>query len=309
MDYLFSRIFRTIKYTISIVGGVACGVVIVTGALNISTIAIPICGGIALLPMGFIFFENTKIIADIEKAIIKLKDEISDLSETANKLEVTNNELETTSSDLKETKNTLLKETKILETMLSKATNEIDNLSDLLRKYKVIEHNLQHNVSNLKTNNDSLKDTTNELVKTKKSYEQQNKNLKENIILIENQLKEVIKLKITYENNINMLSSNNTSLRNSINDIKVELQNTQTLYKEARTAVKSLLIASGVLKDLGDDMVKLEKKTDENVTMMRNIMNIFGSTRSDELFEKLDQNEDGVVDKEEFLNILIHSDT
>ena len=285
----------------------ACGVIIITSIMGISTIAIPICGGIALLPMGFIFFENTKLIADIENAIIKLKSEISDLAETTTRLELTNEDLHKTSDDLKSTKDSLIQETKSLEQMLTKANQEINNLSDILRKYKVIEHKLQNNVSNLESSNNILKQTTSELVNTKNSYEQQNKNLKVDIDLIETQLKEIMKLKVTYESNINTLVNNNETLHHSLDVLHTELENSKILYTEAKTAVKTLLIASGVLKDLGDDMVKIEKKTDENVTTLSNILDSFGRNRTGELYEKLDKNGDGLVDKEEFLNILIHS--
>ena len=45
-----SRIVRVIRYSISGIAALACGTVIVLGGLGFTTIIIPICGGIALLP-------------------------------------------------------------------------------------------------------------------------------------------------------------------------------------------------------------------------------------------------------------------
>ncbi len=81
MDYFFSKLGRGIRSSLTILGALACGGVIVMGFMGVQTLAIPICGIIALIPMGMVMIENTKLIRDMEESVTKFKVENKELKQ------------------------------------------------------------------------------------------------------------------------------------------------------------------------------------------------------------------------------------
>jgi len=67
---------------VGVVSGIASVAVIALSVLGIQTIAIPICGAVALIPVGFIFFENVKVIRDMEKYVTQFRQENKTLQQT-----------------------------------------------------------------------------------------------------------------------------------------------------------------------------------------------------------------------------------
>ena len=312
LEYFFSKLFRGVKYTVGAVGAVAMGVVIIFSALGIQTIVIPICGGIGLIPVAFIFFENTKIVADMEKLVTQFKNETKELKLTNLELKETNIELKQTNIDLKETadsismtKDKLVEENQKLEGLLDNAEDNINKLQLLTEDYQRTSINLGDNLKDTKSNLADLQKQAEELIKIKNEYTQQNILLKNNYDQALEQLELITVAKNNYETQLNQLTVNNNELSETSELLKSELNKTQSAYEDAKAALKTLLQATGVLQDLGKDMIETEKKTEENVGMMSKLMNIFGLTRSEELFNKLDTNKDGVLSSEEFVKIIL----
>lgn len=316
LDYFFSRTFRSIKYGLSIAGGVACAVVIILGSLGWSTIVIPICGGIALIPMAFIFFENTKVIRDMENLVTQFKDETKELKETNESLKETEvklsdevGELTEERKAIAEAKDQLVSENDRLEGLLGQAEINLEQMKSLANDYQKTSESLGENLKKSERNADDLKSQAEELVRIKEEYKSQNLQLKENYGKAEKQLEAITGVKDNYEIQLQELSDNNKELSETSELIKSELNKTQSSYEDAKAALKTLLQTTGVLEDLGNDMVKTEKHTEQNVGMMTKLMNMFGVTRSEELFDKLDKDGNNVLSLDEFVNFILDDNT
>jgi len=323
-EYFFSRAFRGVKFALAVTGGIACGIIIVMGVLG-NSIVIPICGGIALLPMGFIFFENIKVLKDMENLVTQFKNETKTLKQTNEELKQTSillsnevDSLKEVNEDLKhtevllgnevnmlkderllidETKNKLVAENDKLERLLNDAEKNLDNLKIVATQYQETSTQLGKNLKSSELNNEQLKIQLGNLIDLKEEYKSQNNELKSNYNQAIEQLELIKTVKEDYEIQLKQLTISNEELKNNINLINGQ-------YENAKAALKTLLQATGVLEDLGKNMVETEQKTQENVTMTNRILNLLGINRSTELFNKLDTNEDRMLSYDEFIKIL-----
>lgn len=291
MDYFFQRCFRGMKSIFGVAGGLACITVIALGGLGIQTIAVPICGAVALLPVGFIFFENTKVVRDMENYVSQFKTENRQLQETNVGLKQTNNELNVT-------KDGLVKANTKYEGLLDQAENNLDTMKGLVTKYKSTSEKLGENLKQSEQNRDDLKDQANELIKIKDEYDDENKELKQTVDQIQEQLKIVMIANKTYEHQLHEMADTSELLSD-------ELDKTRQSYEGAKESLKVLLNATGVLEDLGDDMVKTEKKTEENVDRMTKILNMFGRERAIELFKKFDTDGNKQLSLDEYIDMVL----
>ncbi len=347
MDYFFSRLGRGFRYTATITGALGCGVVIILGALSINTIAIPICGGIALIPMAMVLMENIKFVKDMENLVIKFKSETEELKVTNDELketelrlgsevtnlgsevtnlgsEVTNLGSEVTNLGSEVTnlrdekdgimiiKNQLVLQNNILEGLLDEATINLNEMKSLAKKYQKTSEKLGENLKQSETNTDNLKHQAEELIQLRDSYEEQNKKLKDNYTRASIQLESIRVTKEEYETQLINLTGNNKDLAKNNKELNKttallnsELKKTKNAYEDAKSALKTLLQTTGVLQDLGDDMIKTEQKTEENVGMMSKMLNMFGITRSEELFNKLDTDGNKSLSIDEFVNLIL----
>lgn len=312
MDYFFQRCFRGTKSLFGVLGGLGCGTVIVLGFLGIQTIAIPIAGIIALGPVGFIFFENTKVVRDMEKYVSGFKVQNRQLELTNTDLKKTstnlNNEVEglhVENEDLKNTKTELVKGNEKLQELLNMAETRINKMEKLAKSYEETSKNLGKSLKDAEQNRDELKLQAEELINIRDNYHSENSHLKETVNQVEDQLKIVTDVNQAYKNQLG-------EMKNTSELLTQELEKTRVSYEEAKDTIKALLRASNVLEDLGDDMVKTEKKTKENVGKMERILNMFGREKAIELFQKYDKNQDDHMSLDEYLELVLsenHEDT
>lgn len=308
MDYFFSRLGRGFRYSATILGSLACGVVIVLGAIGIQTIVIPICGGIALIPMGMVLLENTKILRDIEKMVTKLKMDLDKLKEINQKLETNVVNLSGEIDELHNVKDMLLSQNKHLETLLGEAKNSINEMNELVKSYESNIKILEHNIKNSETNLKNLQHTTKELLDIKERYEIENKILNDNLEKIATEMAELTVIKESYKTQLEKMAENNDKLSDISESLKAEINNINQSYEEAKDIIETLLRSKNVLNDIYGDMIKTEEKTEQNVGMMSRLLNVFGMERSKELFKTLDTDGDNVLTQNEFIEGVLNND-
>ena len=301
MDYFFSRVGRGIRYSATIVGGIACGVIIILSVIGIQTIIVPICGGIALIPIGMVLFENIKIIKDLEKLVTKFKNQLQELGLINNNLSDNVSRLSTEVSQLSQTKDSLIKETTKLSDLLKEAETKVVKLSDLAKTYEDNATQLSLLTQDYKNQNQQLTDETNKLVDIKKQYEEENTRLMVTIDKINQQLSQLTQIKEAHEAELLKSEHNNQAL-------KTEIEKIATYYNQAKEVIETLLRSKNVLDDIYSGMIKTETQTSENVTTMSKLLNIFGKSRTMELFQQLDEDGDGVLTSQEFINALSKND-
>jgi chromosome segregation ATPase len=316
MDYFFSRVGRGFRYAATVAGSICLIGVIALGGLGINTIFIPIGGGIALIPMAMVMFENVKVIRDMEDQVSIFKTENKELKHTNENLKQTTLELDDTVKNLqsetdgiKQVKDKLVDENTKLEHLLDNAETNLDEMKTLANQYKNTSKELGENLKQTEKNRDELRQQAEELVKIKDSYMEQNEQLKANYMQAEQQLKEITTVKDNYEIQLQELSDNNKELSKTTEAIKVELNKVESQYEQSKSALKVLLQSTGVMKDLGEEMVKTEQKTSENVGMMSRLLNVFGINRSEDLFYKLDKDGDEMLSIDEFVKMILDEKT
>lgn len=298
MDYFMQRCFRGTKSIIGFAGAGACGAIVIMGFMGVQSIAIPICGIVALLPVGFIFFENTKVIRDMEKYVTKFKSENKELKQT-------NSDLKQTRVELSIEKDRLMDENNRYEELLDDAETNLNKMRELANQYQNTSKELGQNLKNAETNRSELKSQAEELMRIKIRYESENQNLHDNVEKIKDQLDLVTQAKKDYELQLSELENNNQELEETTILLKEELEKAESSYEKSQAALKVLLQSTGVLEDLGEKMVQTEEQTSENVTMTTKLLNMLGMSRSKELFEKLDEDNDSLLSMDEFVNILL----
>jgi len=307
LDYFFSRAFRSFKYALSVGGAISCAVVIILGGLGIQTVIIPICGGIALIPIGFIFYENTKVIRDMENLVIKFKDDVKNLTKTNQKLNTNVEELGGEITELKETKDLLMDETIKLEDLLKQAKGKVETLTSLATQYESSIGDLNKNLQKSEKTNEELRVNAEELVRIKSIYEEENNRLQENVDEISVQIEAVSQAKEEYKSQLELLKQNNKDLMVTSELLKTELNNINISYEEAKDVIETLLRSKKVLNDIYDGMAKTEEKTEENVGMMSKLLNMFGVQRSKELFNVLDTDGNQLLTPEEFIDGILNN--
>lgn len=307
LDYFFSRAFRSFKYALSVGGAISCAVVIILGGLGIQTVIIPICGGIALIPIGFIFYENTKVIRDMENLVIKFKDDVKNLTKTNQKLNTNVEELGGEITELKETKDLLMDETIKLEDLLKQAKGKVETLTSLATQYESSIGDLNKNLQKSEKTNEELRVNAEELVRIKSIYEEENNRLQENVDEISVQIEAVSQAKEEYKSQLELLKQNNEDLMVTSELLKTELNNINISYEEAKDVIETLLRSKKVLNDIYDGMAKTEEKTEENVGMMSKLLNMFGVQRSKELFNVLDTDGNQLLTPEEFIDGILNN--
>lgn len=315
MNYIGDKIFRGFKIASALVGVAGCGIIVITWAVGINTIAIPISSGLALIPMGFIFFNDHKVIKDMERLITKFKAEFNVLKKinddiTHNNIVFgENNKTLTTELDnLKTIEQQLRQETFTLEQLLTVAKGQINQLTESNKEYEYNNAKLKELLGKAKTTVDELTVTTESLIEIRDKYATENSELKITATHIEMQLAKLLKTNKNYETLLQTLRENNTELSGLNHELDLKIRQLESSYDKAKETVKTLLMATGILQDLGDDMIKTEQKTSENASLTGKLLNMFGIKRTQKLFDRLDENRDGVISNDEFLNILIHAD-
>ncbi len=283
MDYFFSRLFRGVKYSLSLVGALACGVVIVLGSMGVSTAVIPICGGIAIIPMGFSFFESTKVMRDLENMVTKFKTDIKNFKQQIDNLSLQVSGLKT--------------EVNRLESMLDQAEEQLTQLKNLVGQYKDTNESLKFNLNRTEINNDKLQKNVDDLIRIKSEYESRINSLTNLTTNIQEQLDDVSKLKDDYKNNNEMLADSNKNL-------KAELEKVDKMYEDAKALAEVLLNSKNVLSDIYTDMVQTETKMDQNTDTMSKLINVLGIERTQELFKQLDADGDNKLSLDEFRSML-----
>ena len=297
MDYFFSKLGRGIRYSATIVGGIACGVIIILSVIGIQTIVVPICGGIALIPIGMVLIENVTIIRNLEKLMTKFKNQLQQLGVINNNLSDNVSRLSTEVSQLSQTKDSLIQEITKLSNLLKEAEIKVVKLSDLAKIYEDNAAKLSALTQNYQNQNQQLTEETHKLVDIKQQYEEENARLTATIDEINQQLSQLVKMKEAYEIQLLQSKENNQEL-------KVEIEKIAIYYNQAKEVIETLLRSKNVLDDIYSGMIKTETQTSENVNTLSKLLNIFGKNRTLELFQQLDQNEDGVLTSQEFINAL-----
>lgn len=307
MDYFFSKIGRGFRYSATIIGSLAIGAVIILGILGIQTIVIPICGGIALIPMAMVLFESTKILRDMEKLITKFKTDLGELRKINTDLSQNVLNLGNEVDQLKITKEKLIEETTKLENLLNEAEIKVTKLGELSNNYEASLKVLMNEINITEQNNHSLQQNVDSLLKIKAEYESEINNLKNNIDLIEVKINELSKIRDDYSKQIQEFAANNSELFETTEALKNEISRVNRSYEEAKDVIKTLLRSKDLLNDIYNSMLTTEQRTEENVSTVTKLLNIFKVNRSEELFAKLDKDNDKILTLEEFTSGILDS--
>jgi len=294
MDYFFSKLFRSVKYGLSILGAASAIVIIVTGALS-GSIVIPICGGLSLIPAGFIFFENTKIIRDMEKAVTKLKRNLKEFEERLDML----NE---TVGSLKDENNNYKQNNVELKYLLKEAEIKVDQLADYVDEYKASNKEFKKSLEKSERNNDELQERAQELLRIKDAYEKKISELNEVIEKIQNKLEEITAIKDDYEEKLLELNIRNQELEVISKEFKHELENVRKQYDKAKEVITSLLNAKEVLEEVHNNMIQTVNDMSDLDDDLRTKIERYDEIRNTDLFNQLDKNKDGQLSLEEFLS-------
>lgn len=286
MDYFFAKFTRNLKNAVSIVAGGSCIAIITLTLLGISTVAIPFLAGIAIFPAGLIFFENNYVIIKMEKLVKKLNEQVESLSFQMALLETRNEELKETSENLKK--------------VLDDANNRIKELKVLTIEYRSTNNELKENLERSNSNANELDKAVSDLLEIKKQYELRMLELKTNLDKAQEQLDILISIKVSQEKELG-------SLRTTTNSLKIELKNMENMYVKSKEVIATFLKTQDIFQDLHADMIQTEENMEGNVNQMSKLISLFGKERTDEMFNKIDTNKDGILTKEEFINILLES--
>lgn len=295
MDYFMSKVARGFRFTISAAAAIGCGVVMVLGGLGVSTIAIPICGGLALLPCILILIENSKLLKDLEKTVSQLKRDLKEFGEKLDMLNETSESLKLENASYK-THNIHLKD------LLSEAELKVDDLSDCVEEYKSSNKAFKKNLESSNKNLEELQKRAQELLEIKENYEKKIEDLNLVIKKIQDKLVEITSIKEDYEEKIEQMGKRNAELGIVSDKLHKELENVKVSYDKAKTVITSLINAKDVLEEVHGKMIKtvddMESMDDEIKEKIRR----YDEIRNTDLFKQLDNNKDGVVDLDEFLS-------
>ncbi len=295
MDYFMSKIGRGFRFTVSATAAIGCFVVMALGGLGITSIAIPICGGIAILPCILILVENTKLLRDLEKAISQLR---RDLKEFGEKLEMLN---ETSESLKKENANYKTNNIE-LKDLIKEADVKIDELSNYLEEYKTSNKEFKKNLESSKTNLEELQKRSEELLSIKESYELKFNELNFIISKIQEKLNQITLIKEDYEEKIQQMEERNQELGIVSDSLHQELQNIKISYEKAKSVIGSLLNAKDVLEEVHGKMIKTVDNMEDMDEDLREKIKRYDELRDTDLFNQLDKDKDGNVDLDEFLS-------
>ena len=292
--YFFSKIARGIKFGTAAIAALACGAIIVCGALGISTVVIPICGGIAIIPAALILVENTKLIADLEKNISELKKQVKEFTEQVSQLRKATAKYENEN-------NRFVKSNEHLAELLKQAEIKVDALQRYLDTYKEANERFSKMLETEKDNNSKLAENVEELKSIKLQYE--NKIAELNLIVenINSQLGEITKIKEDAEAQLTLYQTQN-------NEMSLELEKVRSLYNKSKEVIMTLMKTKEIFEDMAKDMVntlsdmtEVEGKTQENVDKMTQVIEKYSQQRDQEMFDKLDTNKDGMLSMDEFI--------
>lgn len=298
MDYFFTRAFRGVKYGLSIAGGAACGIVIILGALGINTVLIPICGGIAFIPMAFIFFENTKVIRDMEKLVTQLKDELKEFTAKLQDFKLSVTQLGVERDEIRAERIKVSNVNESLGKKLAEADQTIQNLQKNLTQSEELSMKLKESLNKSEQNNQYLKETTEQLMKLKADREKQIQELNQTIVEVSEQLKLSREIGETYKIQLLEFENNNEKL-------KAEVDRVQGMYDKAKEVVSTILKSQEIFQEIQQDMAETESATKDNVSKMERLLEIFGKERTEEMFATLDRDNDGSLTREEFMDGLL----
>ena len=295
MDYFMSKIARGFRFTVSATAAVGCGVVMILGGLGISSIAIPICGGIAILPCILILVENTRMIRQMEKAVSQLK---RDLKEFGEKLDLLNETSETLKNE-----NAIYKQHNIeLKEFLSDAEKKVDELASCVDEYKASNKQFRENLESSKKNVGELQKRAEELLTIKESYEKKIEELNIIVQKIQEKLVQITAVKEDYEEKIVQMEERNKELGVISKELHNELENIKGSYEKAKSVITSLLGAKEVLEEVHGKMIKTVNDMESLDDDLKEKIQHYDQIRNTDLFNRLDQNKDGNVDLDEFLS-------
>lgn len=273
MDYFLSRFTRNIKHAVSMISGGSCIAIVALSLLGVNTIAIPILAAVAIFPAGLIFFENTKIIRDMEIMVSKLNDEMRGLA-----LQV----------ELLETRNEELKESvQRLQGLLEIANKRVKELTKLAEQYKDNNKKLEESVKKAQDNNQELDQTVSELLDIKEQYQKKILDLRTSLKEATDNLHKIGQIKLEQEEQLGELED--------ASDVLIgEVDRLDKLVNQSKQVIATLLGAQDLLTDMKS-----------NTDMMKTMIDMFGKDLTDEMFDRLDKDKDGVLTKEEFLSRLM----
>jgi len=272
MDYFLSRFARNVKRSVSLISGGSCIAIVALSLLGINTVAIPILAGIAIFPAGLIFFENTALIRKMEETMGKLDEEMKNLKLQMELLETENKELQESVDRL--------------ESLLQTAKQRVEELSQLAVKYKESNKELKESLAVTKENNERLDNTVTDLFEIKEQYEKKIFDLNSSMKEAKANLEKITIIKLQQENKLDELDQTTESLNGEVSRL-------DKLVKQSKEVIATLLGAQDLLTDMKS-----------NTNMMKTMIDMFGKDLTEEMFDRLDDNQDGFLTKEEFLKRL-----
>jgi chromosome segregation ATPase len=283
--YYLSKAFRTFKYALSLLGLGSSTVIIIYGAISGGIVFI-IGGSLCILPSTFIFFENTKVLQDIEKNVKVFKNQLSSLEKDIGEFHDERIKLNGTIKSLEETVtnlDTLSKEFTLENDQLKQSLKNLDSENKIYTGENI---KLQTNVKNILT--------------IKSKFEIENNKLSELINKNKEELVQLEKVKNEYIEQLETQTEENVKLKNAIS--KLEL-----LYNKSREMIKTLIDTKTAFSDLQNDMDNTvekinitENKLSDDVDKLNSLLANVSERMINSEFNEIDENNDGVITKEEF---------
>lgn len=302
------KLYTSIKSGVAILTASAAVTIIVSGAL-FGSILIPLCGGVCLLPVGLIIFENTKTLRDMRKIVKQLKNELKEFEDKLIMLNETNNKLKYNVSELTLIKDNFKNEVSKLSILLKEGEKDIDMLNNMVHDYNDTNQKLKNSINSLQTDNKELTKNIEDLLDIKFKYEVQINELTLVVKDINSKLESMENIKNDYEIQLNTLKHENMELIDTSNSLKEDLTKVQNMYQKSKDVISTLIKTKDIFEDLYSDMAKTasdmsntEHNTELNVEQMKDMIKKFDEKRTQEIFDKLDVNKDGTISMDEFLN-------
>lgn len=305
--YFLTNLFRNFRYFMSLLGVAAAGVIVIYGSLSTAPIGIVICGCLTILPSGFIFFENYKVLRDMEKYVGKFKKDLIQFQKEIDEFKQENRDLKNNIDILGKIKDDYVLEAEKLRKLLNDADMQLDTLTELKNSYidennqlkDLLEHFTTANNEHQKENN-KLKDMISNMCEIRDNYKKKIDELNQTIVDLESQHLKMSQLKDQYMAENNKFSQENAKLRQTLKSV-------ENLYNKSRELLKSFIETKTLYTDISTDMAhtaehldSTQKHFDENITQLTHLIDLT-SQRSTQSFHQMDINHDGQLTLDEYL--------
>ena len=312
--YFFSRLFRGVKWTLSAIGLVASGVIVVYGAIHTLPLVIGV-GCASAIPGAFIFFENTKVVRDMEKYVNTFKNDLKVFETDLNKFKDENKKLNDSISELGLLRDSYVLEVEKLKTLLKSSEDQLDSLTSLKNSYIDENAKLKQNINIMDNNNQTftkenreLKLTVDNLLNIRKEYEEQLLLLNGSLESLKVQYSVISEVKDKYVIENNKLLDNNQKFSDENNKLKNALASIEKLYIKSRELLQSFIETKSIYSDLSVNITQTADKIEltqhnlqDNVDKLTSLIDVAKQRNKDE-FKLLDKNGDGVLTLDEFIN-------